>query len=169
MNLRQAMTCTHAMECGAGCSRNGPLRLARPLAYIPRIRRRADCSSQISRAPIRNPISNFLEALTRVPLPSKKWPKPNKKSVNKAGARNKNGPNSGKSRRRCSLYNLYNGCFLWRDPYWLIVGLRTGTAKRAKRLLPAASPTPTYTDELNVMRPARCSNVDRQSQVLKFG
>lgn len=36
-----------------------------------------------------------------------------KKPMNKAGARNKNGPSSGKVRRRCSLYIHYNECFLY--------------------------------------------------------
>lgn len=140
-NIRQPMTCTcNGMWLGRW-SRNGPSRLARPLAYIPRLHRGADRPAQISQASIRNPISHFLEVLTRVPLLLKKWPKPNKKSVNKAGARNKNGPSSEKSRRRCSLYNLYNDCFLWRDPYWLFVGLRTGTTRCANRLFPVASPT----------------------------
>lgn len=42
--------------------------------------------------------------------------------VNKAGARNKNGPSSGKARRRCGLYVLYNDRFLWSDPRCVIVG-----------------------------------------------
>lgn len=61
---------------------------------------------------IRNPISHFLETLTGEPLPWKKMTKTiQKKLVNKAGAWNKNGPSSGKARRRCSLYILYNDLF----------------------------------------------------------
>lgn len=75
-----------------------------------------DRRHEISPSPIRNPISHFLETLTREPLLWKKWPKPYKKAVTKAGARNKNGLSSGKARRRCSLCILYNDRFLWSDP-----------------------------------------------------